>query len=262
MKLTGAGNGPLDLELCVIADATAAAPGMRVARSSPLYAKSADYVPDGVPLVHEGLQELASRVGKPGVQSDPPAWITRLTGRLTSQQQAADMPISISSTGERIGETLYTRAGARGVGAEWGAGLAAVGVFALAIVASVSTVSNRRQTQWFAACLGFGLIVCVGVAAALPTFSGEVRIGRRVERLGQQMVYHLSDEGPDGIENIRAFIATKRAAKVEPYVSLPLEGDTPNGYTLRTDDAGEVWVELYDGYGASEQAYRLSILRR
>ncbi len=262
MKLTGAGNGPLDLELCVIADATAAAPGMRVARSSPLYVKSADYVPDGVPLVHEGLRELASRVGKPGVRSDPPAWITRLTGRLTPQQQAADMPISISSTGERIGETLYTRAGARGVGAEWGAGLAAVGVLALAIVASVSTVSKKRQAQWFAACLAFGLIVCVGVAAAVPTFSGEVRIGRRVERMGQQMVYHLIDEGPAGLQNLRDFIAAKRAAKVEPYTSMPPEGDTPNGYTLRIGDDGGVWIDLYDGYGASVQAYPLSKLRR
>lgn len=251
MKLTGVGNGELGLELCVLAPGTAGAPGMRVARSSPLRA-DVDYTSDDVPLVHEGLKGLADAAGV-----GAGAWITRLTGRLQPADQTADMAITVNP-GQRQGEALYTPAGARRIGSQWGAGVAAVGMIGVAFALGVSSPTPRRAAKWVGVSLAAGLLVTAAVASGLPQYGGAIKTGRRPERLLHSMVHELEEARSSSLTDVRAFIASKRAAGTEPFVSIPPEGDVPGGYVLKDDD-GRVWIDLYNQYGQGGYTYPVGL---
>jgi hypothetical protein len=255
MKLTGVENGELGLELCVLASGTASAPGMRAARSSPLRA-DIDYTSDEVPLVHQGLKGLAdaSGLGKDG-------WITRLTGRLSSGQQAADMTIDVNP-GRRSGEALYTPEGARRIGSQWGAGVAAAGLLVVAFAFGVSKPSFRRTAMWVTMSVGAGFIASATVAGALPQYSGAIKFGRRPESALHLLASSLMDAKSNTLKDVRELIADGRAAGIEPFASVPPEGDVPGGYVLKVGEDGDVWIDLFDRYGHGGYTYPVILRKR
>jgi uncharacterized membrane protein YhaH (DUF805 family) len=260
MKLTGVGNGRLELELVVLADGTATAPGMKTARSSPLLEGDAYYNRDAVPLQHEGLKALTAKVGGAG-GGEEVRWISRLTGRLTPAQQTTDMTIQIEP-GSRLGESLYTREGAASLGAEWGAGVAGLAIVALAIALCVRRFTKPGAWTLLAACGLLGFLTAFVTAASVATYSGQVRPSKSSYRAMRDIESTISSLGTHDIDSLRTAIAARRVANVEPYASLPPESDVPGGYTLREGDRGEVWIDLYNLYGVADRGYPLSILTR
>lgn len=262
MKLTGVGNGPLELELVVLADGTATAPGMRTARLSPLQegSGSGGGDVDAVPLLHEGLKDLASKAG--GTAAPPGTrWITRLTGRLTPAQQTSDMTVQIEP-GSRCGESLYSRDGAVSLGLDLGAGIAGLGIVALAIAMCVRRFSSHREWTLFAACGVLGCLTAFVTAASVATYSGPVRSSRSSRLSMRNVESTISSLGAHDLNSLREAISARRNANVEPFASLPLESDAPWGYTLSEGGRREVWIHFYDQYGVADSGYPLTVYKR
>jgi len=56
------------------------------------------------------------------------------------------------------------------------------------------------------------------------------------------------------LDALRAAIAANRATDEYPFARLPLEGDRPWGYMLRTDDKGDSGVDINGAHGELERS--------
>jgi len=242
LRLTGVDNGSLGLELCVLADGTAYAGGLAVARSSPLAADAeggAD--PDAIQLRHEGLARLSMLAGGP-------AWITRLSGTLPPAGQQTDMVIDVKP-GIRVNESFYTREAVSLIGFDIGAALAGLAMIGLAAALFLRRWSQGQIAAAFGACLLFGTLAGFTTAAALPRYSGEVRQTRSPAYILRHAVRRMVIHSCADLEGLRSEIARRRAGGDFPFADLPEEGDRPWGFTLYSDAKGDVWVQTYDRFG-------------
>ncbi|HYC99605.1 MAG TPA: DUF2330 domain-containing protein, partial [Phycisphaerales bacterium] len=248
MRLTGAGNGPLGLELCILADGMAAAPGMTAARSSPLGAAGAAPAGSAVPLLHSGMTELAALGGSP-------AWMTRLTSTLTPAQQRADIALHVGLA-VRLRERLYTPEGAYqfGVGVDVGAIVIVIGIVALCVRVCMRQWTSRRVTIALACCAFAGCVSGFLAAQLVPRFHGDVRYGPTPERVQSRAARSMVMESVGDLSALRALIDRERTVEASSYAGLPPEGDQPWGYTLRADEKGDCWVDLYGPAGERTQS--------
>ncbi|MFT3686487.1 MAG: DUF2330 domain-containing protein [Phycisphaerales bacterium] len=242
MRLTGVDNGPLALDLTVIAEGTASAAGLAITRSSPAAAPSQSDPPaDAVRLDHAGLASLANLAGNP-------PWITRLSGTLSPAQQQVDMALNIGGRA-RISESLWTPGAAASLGVNAGSVVASLGVIALALSVSLRQWTQKRAAWRLAVCVAVGCLSGFAVAGALPLYGGEVRMTRRPAWVQRDATREMELADVRGLAGLREFIYQRRAEDNRYFRDLSPEGDVPWGYTLRLDGTGQAWVDLYNEWG-------------
>jgi hypothetical protein len=243
MRLTGVGNGPISLTLFVIADGIAAAPGMTVEHSDGVYELMGDLhtQQNWRGLAHEGLLALfLSNADRDGV-----AWGTRLSGMLTPAAQKQDLQIAVTA-GVYSRRELYTPRAASSVGWDFG-GL----VFGLTLLPLAAwTLVRKRTARWLltgsAAALVLGGAVGLVVAGTLPALPGGVRYTKPAERNSKALAESIRRARPGSEAQIRSWIAGRRAEGESPWSELAQESDGPDGWRLRTDENGMLWLDVFD----------------
>ncbi|MBN8247961.1 MAG: DUF2330 domain-containing protein [Verrucomicrobia bacterium] len=264
LRLTGVGNGNLEVELFVFGPGTAICPGFRVEDSRPTgdepKSPSRDYfVPIGhLSLRHEAL--FAAAAGAP--------WATRLRGVLSPARMTADAVIRWAPARQRRA-VLYSHEGA------WRF-MANITVPALALVVIVQ-VWGVRWRGWKPR-MAWRRGVMAGIAAAAVTALGvaalpkvPVRVETRyrpwIDALSLQYAVRwalragLDTHAPVTVDAVRDFIRRELPAMLPRVSSRPLslrirEEDAPYMYSLRPRTNG-VDLIFHDATGGERERIAL-----
>lgn len=259
LRLTGVGNGPLDLELFVLGPARAVIPGFRTldARPAQPHPKT-DEDPNRphldrtfVHLAHPELARLA-----PDAQ-----FSTRLTATLSPDQMKSDALIQWDGI-EPARTTRYSRRGALLTVTAWVCSAVCVLVLGMAVGQRVRPWRGwTRLCGWSsAATLALGLFALSWlpvVPVRVESRFTHIRWLRSVA-VNVRMVRESTEHGPSSdLETVRT--AIQRAVAAYPAAWPPgfREEDSPRNYRVRSIP-GDVEVVYYDDWGR-EHTWRWSI---
>ncbi|MFZ9856591.1 MAG: DUF2330 domain-containing protein [Limisphaerales bacterium] len=260
LRLTGVGNGDLEVDLFVFGEERAKADHFDVIESRPTRLTT-DRVEMGVslpdlPLAHEGLISVAS--GAP--------WVTRLRGRLTPETLRRDAVLRWSGQKARR-EVLYSSEGAWKTALNWTVNGFNLLVIGLAFHARVRPGASPFRLKTLVSGAGVLLLATVMIRLILPVVP--VRLQRsawmqysqaRHEQLELQMAAAeaIDTNAPITVEKVRQTIARElpkmfaitRSAKSSTtgYKPQIREEDSPWNYSLRGRSNG-VDLILHDAIG-------------
>ncbi len=261
LRLTGVGNGNLEVDLFVFGPERAKAAGFKVRDcrmpqhppTTPARLEVWRPSSEGLPLAHEGLRIAAGGA----------ALITRLQGTLTPEQMRQDAVIQWDGFGE-VRDVRYSQRGAFFTVLNWsGSGLCLffVGVAVVARWRGVEPTRYAKSVRGAAAVA----VVATGIGYAsleVVTVTLEKRFARWGEMRKQQLAVRiaLADEldtnAPITIEAVRAALqrglpfALTNGLSRPPKVAIR-EEDSPFNYSLRQGSNG-VELLFYDDFGRAE----------
>lgn len=257
LRLTGVGNGNLEVDLFVFGPERAKAAGFKVrdAVRPQIMETTTESLQlggrnSGLPLAHAGLQEAAGNA----------AFVTRLQGTLTPEQMRQDAVIQWDGIGE-VRDVRYSRLGATLSVLNWTGSALCLFFVGVAAVARWRGVEPTRYAKAMvaavaviAAATGFGYAQLEVVPVTL-----ERRFARWVDFRNQQLAVRIAlmDElgtnAPITVEAVRAALQRGLPFALTNGVSRPpkfliREEDSPYNYTIR-QGANGVEVLFYDAMG-------------
>lgn len=257
LRLTGVGNGNLEVDLFVFGPERAKAAGFKVrdavrpqimettTESLQLGGRNA-----GLPLAHAGLQEAVGNA----------AFATRLQGTLTPEQMRQDAVIQWDGFNE-VRDVRYSRLGATLTVLNWTGSALCLFFVGLAAIARWRGVEPTRYAK--------AMVAAVAVTAAATGFGHaqlevvpvtlERRFARWSDFRNQQVAVRiaLTDElgtnSPVTVEAVRGTLQRGLRFAVTNGLSRPpkfliREEDSPYNYTIR-QGANGVEILFYDGLG-------------
>ncbi|HRI12140.1 MAG TPA: DUF2330 domain-containing protein [Verrucomicrobiota bacterium] len=261
LRLTGVGNGNLEVDLFVLGPERAQANGFivrdcrqpdyplsRLAEDESWYPQ-----PETLPMVHEGLRQVAPHG----------AYVTRLEGRLTSRQMRDDAVIHWDGTSE-VRDVRYSAHGAWVSSINW-----TVNAFCLFVVgvAVSSRVRGQEAGRYFQSILIAGMVAAITTGlfysrlSVVPVTMEKPWV-RRTDAKNQQLLIRMAimDEldtnAPVTLEAVRVAIQRGLPFHLAQYSKnvrrIPTfqirEEDSPYNYSLRGVSNG-VELLLYDQIG-------------
>lgn len=257
LRLTGVGNGNLEVDLFVFGPERAKAAGFKVrdaVRPQIMETTTESLQPggrnSGLPLAHAGLQEAAGNA----------AFATRLQGTLTPEQMRQDAVIQWDGFSE-VRDVRYSRLGATLTALNWTGSALCLFFVGVAAVARWRGVEPTRYAKAMVAAVavtvaatGFGYAQLEVVPVTL-----ERRFARWVDFRNQQLAVRIAlmDElgtnAPITVEAVRAALQRGLPFALTNGVSRPpkfliREEDSPYNYTIR-QGANGVEVLFYDAMG-------------
>ena len=257
LRLTGVGNGNLEVDLFVFGPERAKVAGFKVRDAvrprimeTTTESLQLGWRISGLPLAHAGLQEAAGNA----------AFATRLQGTLTPEQMRQDAVIQWDGFGE-VRDVRYSRPGATLTVLNWTGSALCVFLVGVAVVARWRRVEPSRYeksvaisvaTAVFATWIGYSQLEVVPV-----TFESRLARIRQVKHRQVTLRTVLADEldtnAPITLERVRAalqrglpFALTNGLTR--PPKLLIREEDSPYNYTLR-QGANGVEILFYDDFG-------------
>jgi hypothetical protein len=260
LRLTGVGNGPLEVDLFVFGPERAKVDGFKVLECRPVQypptkpTAAERWRPDpGVlPMAHPGLREAA-----------PTAMlVTRLSGKLSPEQMRQDTVIRWDGfAGAR--DVRYSTRGALMTALNWSGSAFCVFVLGVAIVSRVRGVepATCARATMFAA--GVAAVITGIIYLSLPVVSVKLEKGyRRFDAMNQfravrlALVDELPTNAPVTVESVRAAIRRGLPAQFSETARAKLgyeirEEDSPYNYSLRAVPGG-VEVLFHDAWGRPE----------
>ena len=262
LRLTGVGNGDLEVDLFVFGEERAVADHFDVIESHPtrLTTDRADiyFSLQELPLAHEGLIAVAS--GAP--------WVTRLRGRLTPETLRQDAVLRWSGQKSRR-EVLYSSEGAWKTALNWTVNGFNLLVIGLAFHARVRPGASPFRLKTLLSGAGILLLATVIIRLVLPVVPVRLKTKTnmwvqnsqaRHEQLELQMAAAeaIDTNAPITVEKVRQTIARElpkmfaitRSAKSSTtgYKPQIREEDSPWNYSLRGRSNG-VDLILHDAIG-------------
>ncbi len=257
LRLTGVGNGNLEVDLFVFGPERAKAAGFTVrdAVRPQIMETTTESLQlggrnSGLPLAHAGLQEAAGNA----------AFATRLQGTLTTEQMRQDAVIQWDGFNE-VRDVRYSRLGAILTVLNWTGSALCLFFVGLAAVARWRGVEPTRYAKAMvaavaviAAATGFGYAQLEVVPVTL-----ERRFARWVDFRNQQLAVRIAlmDElgtnAPITVEAVRAALQRGLPFALTNGLSRPpklliREEDSPYNYTIR-QGANGVEILFYDDMG-------------
>ncbi len=257
LRLTGVGNGNLEVDLFVFGPERAKAAGFKVrdaVRPQIMETTTESLQPggrnSGLPLAHAGLQEAAGNA----------AFATRLQGTLTPEQMRQDAVIQWDGFNE-VRDVRYSRLGATLTVLNWTGSALCLFFVGVAAVARWRGVEPTRHAKAMgaavavtAAATGFGYAQLEVVPVTL-----ERRFARWSDLRNQQVAVRIAlmDElgtnAPITVEAVRAALQRGLPFALTNGLSRPpklliREEDSPYNYTIR-QGANGVEILFYDDMG-------------
>lgn len=258
LRLTGVGNGPLDVELFVFGPERAKVEGLTVLDCRPTDYRLPEYpewfVPrDRLVMAHPGLAAAAPGAG----------WVTRLSGVLSPERMRKDATVQWDG----FSEARDVRYSARGA---WITVLnRTVSALCLLIlgVAGVARLRGREPVVSWRPSLAVALVAALITAlmyTRLPVIP--VRLEARFSRLSDAknqflavqlaLMDELPTNAPVTLESAREAIRRGLGAQISPSMRAKLgyeirEEDSPYHYSLHQVPGG-VEVRFYDAWGRAE----------
>ncbi|MFM7102351.1 MAG: DUF2330 domain-containing protein, partial [Verrucomicrobiota bacterium] len=258
LRLTGVGNGDLEVDLFVFGSERAEADHFQVVESRPIRRVSESggvpYSREGLPIAHEGLA---------AVTGDAP-WVTRLRGRLTPEHMRQDAVVRWDGRKEQR-QILYSGQGAWLTAANWTVNGLNLLLVALAVRARLRPESLRSSLPIGAWGAVFFLLAAVAIRVALPVVP--VRLENRWSRLSEARSEQLAVQlaALDALDTnalvtleavrraIERGLASARRGAGMPDPRSPIrEEDSPWNYSLRGQTNG-VDLLLHDGLGGVKE---------
>lgn len=258
LRLTGVGNGNLEVDLFVFGPERAKAPGFKVRDcrqpqsppSDPIERERWWRMSERLPLDHDALRDAAGNA----------AFVTRLQGTLTPEQMRQDAVIQWDGFGE-VRDVRYSQLGATLTVLNWTGSALCLFFVGVAAVARWCGVEPTRYAKAMVAA-----IAIAGAATGIGYMQLEVvpvtlerRFARWVDFRNQQLAVRiaLTDElgtnAPITVEAVRAALQRGLPFALTNGLSQPpklliREEDSPYNYTLR-QGANGVEVLFYDDFG-------------
>ena len=257
LRLTGVGNGNLEVDLFVFGPERAKAAGFKVRDSvrPQIMETTTESLQlggrnSGLPLAHAGLQEAAGNA----------AFVTRLQGTLTPEQMRQDAVIQWDGFNE-VRDVRYSRLGATLTVLNWTGSALCLFFVGVAAIARWRGVEPTRYAK--------AMVAAVAGTAAATAFGYSqlevvpVTLDRRFARLSdfksQQVAVRIAlmDEldtnAPISVEAVRAALRRGLPFALTNGLSRPpkfliREEDSPYNYTIR-QGANGVEILFYDDMG-------------
>lgn len=259
LRLTGVGNGRLEVDLFVFGPERAAAPGFRVRDARP----AGGYSPDSLRwLPEEHLRISHEALGQAAAEAP---WVTRLHGELTPARMREDAVIRWDGMTPRH-EVQYSVRGAWGTVANWtvnGFNLAVVGLLLRAWARNQSVRTLGIPLVVTGLVLLLGTVVAVAMLPVVPVRLESLRALSSDVRHQQRAVEMALEDGldtnaPVTLEGARQAIQRKLPAWLETLrdrktAFVIREEDSPYMYSLRATPQG-VDLLLHDGRGGVSEA--------
>lgn len=253
LRLTGVGNGNLDVELFVFGPGTASTPDLSATRSGPVTtdAPPNPWLVDGVVRVTQ--PELAAL-------SAGSAWLTRLSGVLTPRDMAYDAEISFGR-GRDLGGLVYSDRGAQDLGEIVGAAaLLALSIGAWA-ARGATGAGPWRRLGWLVGAGALSSTTGIAVAATrevVPVESRGIGAVWRARNLHELVATGLSDRLAGVTPSLDAARTAARILHEEHAVGSAhahREGVGPRQWRILPPvDSGGAWMYEYrDAYGAPQR---------
>jgi hypothetical protein len=257
LRLTGVGNGNLEVDLFVFGPERAKVAGFKVRDAvRPQIMETTTERPQfggrvsGLPLAHTALQEAAGNA----------AFVTRLQGTLTPEQMRLDAVIRWDGFGE-VRDVRYSRLGTTLTVLNWTGSALCLFFVGVAAVARWRGVEPTRYAKAIAAAVVIAA-VATGIGYAqleVVPVTLERRFARWVDFRNQQLAVRialtdeLSTNAPITVEAVREALRRGLPFALTNGLSRPpklliREEDSPYNYTLR-QGANGVEVLFYDDFG-------------
>jgi len=259
LRLTGVGNGELDVDLFVFGPERAAAPGFRVRDARP----AGGSPPDSLRwLPEEHLRVWHEALGRAAAGA---SWVTRLHGKLTPARMRKDAVIRWDGTTPRH-EALYSARGAWGTVANWmvnGFNLVLVGLLFRARVRNQPLRTLGVPVAATALVMLLGTLTAVAILPIVPVrleskraLSSDVRHQRWAVEMALED--GLDTNAPVTLEDARKAIQRELPAWLETLqgrktAMVIREEDSPYMYSLRATPQG-VDLLLHNGWGGVSEA--------
>lgn len=251
LRLTGVGNGPLEVELYVFGRERATADHFRVEKCLELAFLSADGTAQRgktiLPVSHPGLRRFA----------EGSTVVTKQSARLSPSQMREDALIRWRWALPQ-GQTVYSRRGALITAANW----ASFVVSGVALIAAFRQVGRTGQNAGWnhkiaLATIGVGVIAFAAGYAVLPKV--QVRLGRyfpvvainNIKYLGANTCAAWEDSPPNSLAEARSAV-TQHFPKYNTNGFLGgviREEDSPGNYVVRqtTNGFDFIWFDADGG---------------
>jgi hypothetical protein len=247
LRLTGAGQGPLLLDLYVFADQRASSDRLETAHCAEILRDPEEYLDrlypgEDLPLHHAGLARIAADART----------VTKLSGTLEPSDMREDLTLEWEPYAPRH-TTVYTARVARIS--------AANGAAAVLLVAFVFFLFRRKDpVRYWTAVAAVALLFAVAIYAWLDVAEGRSVDGFRPRaRFSLHENLALEVESEESLAAVRELAADSWKKYRNQYTGGPVvEEDSPGNYLVRERE-GKV---EYVWFGASGKEHRLELTER